>query len=129
MRDEEKIIVKKLLGLTERVITVLNPENSDEISKLVDNFSTELQTFVSRSKPAQQQIWKQFPNMSEAQIVAEFNDETKYPDIDSIKRAVKGYVDLKKAGKVKTRDTLIKHIIETYRRGRFISDSTNLGRK
>jgi hypothetical protein len=44
--------------------------NSDEISTLIDNFSTQLQRISSRSKPEQQQIWKQFPSMSEEQIIA-----------------------------------------------------------
>jgi len=123
LKDQEKSTVKKLLALTERVVMVLNPENSDEISRLIDNFSNELQKVLSYSKPAPQQIWKQFPNMTEAQIIAEFNDVEKYPDIESIKKAVKGYLDLHKAGKVKTRETLIKHILETYHRGSFISGS------
>ena len=131
MKDTEKTVLKKLIALTERIVTVLNPENADEISRIVDNFSIELQkTSVNPPKSGtKQQIWKQFSNMSEPQIIAEFNDAKKYPDIESIKRAVKGYLDLHKAGKVKTRETLIKHILETYHRGSFISGSSVNDRK
>ena len=126
MKDDEKLVVKKLTSLTERIVNALGPANVDQISRLVDRFAAEFQKTLAQPKSETQSrspIWKQFPNMSEAQITAEFNDEKKYPDVESIKRAVKGYVDLHKVGKVKTRETLIKHILETYHRGSFISGS------
>ena len=64
----------------------------------------------------------QFSSMTEDEIRQEFNNTEKYPDIESIKAAIKGYVEMRKLSKVKNRETIIEHIINTVRRGKFISD-------
>jgi len=66
-------------------------------------------------------IWEKFSAMTEEEIRREFADVEKYPDLTSIKSAVKGFIELRKVSKVKTRETLIKHIINAYKKGEFIS--------
>lgn len=124
---DEKVrsVIKKILATTDKAVSGISQDNAVEVSSLVDKFSSDLQRIFSRKKAAivQEQVWRKFPNMTEEDILAEFNNLDKYPDLDSIKRAVKGYLDFHKAGKIKTRETLIAQILETYRRGSFISGS------
>lgn len=123
MDKKEKNLFKKILKLNTLLITNLDNENIDEISLAYKRFENDLRTIIiekTKLRPPTP-MWKKFPTMTEEEIRREFSDVKKYPDLDSIKSAVKGYIELRKVSKVKTRETLIKHIINTYRRGEFIS--------
>jgi len=50
--------------------------------------------------------------MTEEQIFLELNDRGKYPTLDSIRKAVKGYVPAKALSGIKRRDDLIDRILE-----------------
>lgn len=108
------------------IIDNLDAMNADSISVAVNNFERKIRTIINPpttkvKRKEEQPVWTKFPEMNEEEIREEFMNIKKYPTLESIKEAVRGYLDLQKVTKVKTRETLIKHIIETYRRGRFIS--------
>lgn len=108
------------------IIDNLDATNVDSISVAVNNFERKIRTIINPpttkvKRKEEQPVWTKFPEMNEEKIREEFMNIKKYPTLESIKEAVRGYLDLQKVTKVKTRETLIKHIIETYRRGRFIS--------
>jgi hypothetical protein len=122
MDEKEKRLLKKVLNLNDFLISNLTNENIDEILSACRRFENNLRKIIEKPKPrAPAPIWKKFSTMTEEEIIQEFSDVKKYPDLESIKLAVKGYIELRKVSKVKTRETLIKHIIDTYRRGEFIS--------
>ena len=66
-------------------------------------------------------IWTKFPEMTEEEIREEFMNIEKYPTIESIKEALRGYMDLQRINRIKRRETLIKHILKRYNRSRFIT--------
>lgn len=123
MKGKEKELLKKILDINAFVLDNLSAENFDKILVAFGRFESDLRRTIRETEPekAQVPIWQRFSSMTEEEIRREFNDVAKYPDLDSIKSAVQGYVDMGKVTKVKTRNTLIKHIINTYRRGEFIS--------
>lgn len=123
MDKRERNLLKKLLELNAFLISNLSKENVNEAFSACERFEGDLRKIAGRSKPEEvpTPIWKKFSAMTEEEIRQEFSDDKKYPDLQSIKSAVKGFIELKKVAKVKTRETLIKHIVDTYRRGEFIS--------
>lgn len=122
MDRKERKLLKKIISLNAFLINNLTSENIDEILLACQRFENHLKKIIKKPKPeTSEPIWKRFPTMTEDEIIQEFSDVRKYPDLQSIKLAVKGYLELRKVSKVKTRETLIKHIIDTYRRGEFIS--------
>jgi len=123
LKGKEKELLKKILDINAFVLDNLSAENFDKILVAFGRFESDLRRTIRETEPekAQVPIWQRFSSMTEEEIRREFNDVAKYPDLDSIKSAVQGYVDMGKVTKVKTRNTLIKHIINTYRRGEFIS--------
>ena len=122
MNKKEKSLFKRFLQVNDFLITNLTSENINEILSAYERFEHDLRKIVGKSKlRAPTPIWKKFSTMTEEEIIQEFSNVEKYPDLESIKSAVKGYIELRKVSKVKTRKTLIKHIIDTYRRGEFIS--------
>lgn len=122
MNEKEKSLMKKIFELNTFVISNINRENVDEFLFAFKSLESKLRKIIEKTKlEAPPPIWKKFSTMTEEEIRQEFSDVNKYPDLDSIKSAVKGFIELRKVSKVKTRETLIKHIINTYRRGEFIS--------
>lgn len=122
MNEKEKAILKTILRINSTIISNLNDENIIKFKLLYDKLEEDVEKIIK--KPNQEQkhlIWMNFPNMTEEEIKQEFNNVEKYPDLETIKSAVKGYLDMQKVSNVKTRETLIKHIIKTYNRGSFIS--------
>ena len=124
-------MLKKLINVYLIIINNINEQNIDKIIKAVNNFEKNINkilrpTKASAGKSDEKPIWTKFPEMTEEEIREEFMDVEKYPTVESIKEAVRGYIDLQKVSKVKTRETLIKHIIETYKRSKFI---TEIGRE
>lgn len=123
MNEKERALLKRILKINSLTVSNLNDKNLDKVHSLYEKFEKELQKiFQEAGLKEGAPIWMSFSNMTEEQIRQEFSDLQKYPDLASIKLAVKGYVDFTRAGKVKTRETMIKHILETYRRGSFISE-------
>ena len=126
MDKNVKTLLRKLNNISLMIINNLNDTNIDGINSVVSDFERKIRIVIcppARKEENKQEppIWTKFSNMTEEEIRQEFMNMEKYPDINSIKVAVKGYLDLRKVSKVKKRETLIKHIIETYNRGRFIS--------
>lgn len=122
MHKKEKNLLRKIFELDIFVVTNVNEENIDKILLAYQRFGADLRKIVEKNKPeALGLVWERFSTMTEDEIRREFSNTKKYPDLDSIKLAVKGYVSMREVSKVKTRETLIKHIIKTYRRGEFIS--------
>jgi hypothetical protein len=122
MNEKEKAILKTILRINSTIISNLNDENIIKFKLIYDKLEEDVEKIIK--KPNQEKkhlIWMNFPNMTEEEIKQEFNNVEQYPDLEAIKSAVKGYLDMQKVSKVKTRETLIKHIIETYKRGSFIS--------
>lgn len=124
-------LLKKLMNVYLTIIDNINEQNVDKIVKAVNNFEKNINgilrpTKTSTGKSSEKPIWTKFPEMTEEEIRKEFMNVEKYPTIESIKEAVRGYIDLQKVSKVKTRETLIKHIIDTYKRSKFI---TEIGRE
>ena len=122
MNKKEKSLLRKILELDTLVVTNLSEENLDEFLMIYERFEKDLRKMIEKTElKAAAPLWEKFSTMTEEEIRQEFSDTKKYPDLNSIKLAVKGYIDMRKVSKVKTRETLIKHIINTYRRGEFIS--------
>jgi len=127
MNKKEKLFLNKIFELNILIINNLDKINIDNLLLLYTRFEDELKEEIENTKlKTPVSIWKKFSTMSEEDIRKEFNDIEKYPDLDSIKLAVKGFIEMKKVSRVKTRETLIKHIINTYKRGEFI---TKIGMK
>jgi len=125
--EKEKSLMRKIFEINALIISNLNEKNIEEFLLAHKKFEDDLQKIIEKTKPeAPVPVWKKFSTMTEEEIRREFSDVTKYPDLKSIKSAVKGFLELKKVSKVKTRETLIEHIINTYKRGEFIS---KIGRK
>lgn len=127
MDKKVKNLLKRLNTVNSMIIDNLDEVNVDKVSVAVNTFERKIHTIINPLKTKEkhkeeQPVWTKFPEMTEEEIQQEFMSIEKYPTIQSIKEAVRGYLDLQKVSKVKTRETLIKHIIETYRRGRFISE-------
>lgn len=122
MEKKVKKLLKRLNDINSMIIDNLNEINIDSIISTTIDFEKNIRKIIhSPVTEMEPPIWTKFSTMTEEEIRQEFNDTKKYPDIESIKAAVKGYLELRKVSKVKTRETLIKHIIETYKRGSFIS--------
>jgi len=122
LNEKEKSLMKKIFEISNLVISNLNEKTIDEFLLAHKKFEDELQKIIEKTKSEEPiPIWKRFSTMTEEEIRREFSDTVKYPDLDSIKSAVKGFLELRKVSKVKTRETLIKHIVNTYKRGEFIS--------
>ena len=122
MHSKERRLLRKIFELETFVVANLTEENVDELLLAYSKFEVDLQKMIQKAKQERPSlVWEKFSTMTEEEIREEFNDTRKYPDLASIKSAVKGYLDMRKVSRVKTRETLIKHIINTYRRGEFIS--------
>lgn len=118
----ERSSLKKIIDISSFVINNLNESNAENLYELFIKFENDVKKIVRNEKKSPPQIWTQFSSMTEEEIRQEFNNIKKYPDIESIKAAIKGYVELRKLSKIKNRETIIDHIINTVRRGKFISD-------
>lgn len=122
MNKNEKELLKRMFEINTFVINNLNEDNIHEFLLILTDIENKLKNIKKVEKIEDiTPIWMKFSEMDEIDIIVEFNNINKYPDLESIKNAVKGYLQLSKVSKVKTRKTLIKHILETYRRGEFIS--------
>ena len=129
MDKKVKSLLKKLNVINALVIDNLNDQNIDSFNLIVSNFEKQIRGGVIPTvmkppvKPiGEPQIWTKFPSMTEDEIRHLFMNEEKYPDLESIKEAVKGYIQSGKISKLKRRETIIKHIIARYNKGRSISD-------
>jgi len=128
MNGQQRTQFKKLLQTLLFLVENMDDSNVEAIGSLIGKFEIELRRFVksevkskkttARARP----IWRDFANMTEEDIQKEFSNDKKYPDLDSIKSAVKGFLPMTKVSKVKTRETLIKHIIREYRKREHIKD-------
>lgn len=103
------------------VASNVTEKNVDDTSSLIEKLELDLMNVFKDSKTKVLPIWRGFPNMTEEEIRKEFANVEKYPDLESIKAAVKGFLEMRKVSQVKTRETLIEHIIETYRKRQHIS--------
>lgn len=113
MDKKERALFRKLSEISSIIASNVNITNIDKVSSLIETLEYDLKRAVSESKVETLPIWRKFPNMSEEEIRKEFSNVEKYPDINSIKSAVKGFLEMRKVTKVKTRETLIDHILET----------------
>lgn len=126
MNQRVKNLSKKLKDMNSLIINNLNELNIDRISSIIGDFERKIRATIQPPAVGEKikkepPIWKKFSAMTEEEIKQEFMNTEKYPTVDSIKEAVRGYLDLKKVSKVKKRETIIKHIIKRYGRGKFIS--------
>jgi hypothetical protein len=128
MDKKVKQLLKKLNKINSLVIDNLNDQNIDSFNSIVSDFEKQIRGGVLPTvmkppvKPLGPPIWTKFPSMTEEEIRHLFMNEEKYPDIELIKESVKGYVQSKKISNAKKRETIIKHIIARYNKGRSISD-------
>lgn len=122
MDKTEKVLFNKINDVSSIVINNLNEGNIKKLYDVFVQLEKDVKGIVYIEKKDTPQIWMQFSSMTEDEIKQEFNNTKKYPDIKSIKSAIKGYVELRKLSKVKNREKIIEHIIDTVRRGKFISD-------
>ncbi|MCW4028345.1 MAG: hypothetical protein NWE92_01695 [Candidatus Bathyarchaeota archaeon] len=114
MDKKERTLFRKLSEITSLIASNVNEKNFGTVCSLIEKLETDLSETFKDSKCESIPIWRSFSNMTEDEIRREFSDIQKYPDIKSIKLAVKGFLEMRKVSKVKTRETLIDHIIETY---------------
>jgi len=123
MNKNEKELFRKMLEINTYVLNNIDENNIYKFLNIYLKFENEIKNviLIKKSVGNKKPIWTKFSQMSEDEIVIEFNNIEKYPDLDSIKKAVKGYLPLSKVSRVKTRDTLIKHILDIYKRGEIIS--------
>lgn len=54
------------------------------------------------------------------EIRREFNDEVKYPEVEAIKKALKGIIASKRMSKIQSRETLVELVIDEARRARSV---------
>ena len=121
MDKKERALFRKMSEVSSMIASNVDEDNVDNMTSLIEKLEIDLRNMIKESTVKAPQIWRNFSNMTEEEIRQEFSDVQKYPDLESIKSAVKGFLELRKVSKVKTRETLIEHIISTYRRGEFIS--------
>ena len=119
---KERILFRKLSDISALVASNIDEKNVDSVLPLIEKLETELISIFKESKTEIRPIWREFSEMSEEEIRKEFANTKKYPDINSIKSAVKGFLEMRKVTKVKTRETLIDHIIEAYKKREHISE-------
>lgn len=120
MDKKERVLFRKILEISSMVASNVNEKNVDNIRSLFEKLEIDLKNIIKESAVKALPIWRNFANMTEDEIRQEFSDVEKYPDLNSIKLAVKGFLEMRKVSKVKTRETLIKHIIAAYRKRQYI---------
>ena len=109
----ERVLFNKINNVSSIVINNLNESNIKKLYDVFMQLEKDVKRIVHSEKKDSPQIWMQFSSMTEDEIRQEFNNTEKYPDIESIKAAIKGYVEMRKLSKVKNRETIIEHIINT----------------
>lgn len=119
---KERIVFRKLSDVSALVANNVDEKNVDSVLSLIEKLENELVYVFKESTTQTRLIWREFSKMSEEEIRREFANTEKYPDIDSIKAAVKGFLEMRKVTKVKTRETLIDHIMETYKKREHIGE-------
>lgn len=128
MDKKVKTLLKKLNEINSLLIDNLNDQNIDRFNSIVSDFEKQIRGGVLPTvvkppvKPLGPPIWTKFPSMTEDEIRQLFMNEEKYPDIESVKEAVKGYFQSGEISKLKRRKTIIKHITARYNKGRSISE-------
>ena len=120
MDKKERVLLRKILEISSMVASNVNEKNVDNIRSLFEKLEIDLKNVIKESAVKVLPIWRNFPNMTEDEIRQEFSNVEKYPDLNSIKLAVKGFLEMRKVSKVKTRETLIKHIIAAYQKRQYI---------
>lgn len=120
MDKKERALLRKIFQISSMVASNINEKNVDSIHSLFEKLENDLRTMIKQPAVKTLPIWRNFPNMTEDEIRQEFSNVEKYPDLNSIKAAVKGFLEMRKVSKVKTRETLIKHIIAAYRKRQYI---------
>lgn len=120
MDKKERALLRKIFEISSMVASNINEKNVDSIRSLFEKLENDLRTMIKQPAVKTLPIWRNFPNMTEDEIRQEFSNVEKYPDLNSIKAAVKGFLEMRKVSKVKTRETLIKHIIAAYRKRQYI---------
>jgi len=122
MDKKERALFRKILEIASIVVSNVDEKNLGDMSSLFGKLEIDLKNMIKESPVKALPIWRNFPNMTEEEIRQELSNVEKYPDLDSIKLAVKGFLEMRKVSKVKTRETLIEHIIATYRKRQHIGE-------
>lgn len=122
MDKKERSLFRKLSEISAIIASNIAETNVDKVTSLVEKLEDDLRATFAESKVVTLPIWRDFPNMTEEEIRNEFSNYEKYPDIKSIKSAVKGFLEMRKVSKVRTRETLIDHILETYRKRQHLGE-------
>ena len=118
MDTKFKEIVLKIISMNKLIIENINEDNIEKILYLLNKLENNLKRELSHTEQSKKRIkpneelLKKLGKMNEDEIYKEFMDETKYPTVESIKEAVKGFVPSSVLRKVKRRETLVKHIIK-----------------
>ena len=120
MDKKERGLLRKIFQISSMVASNVNEKNVDSIHSLFEKLEKDLKTMIKEPAVKAPPIWRNFPNMTEDEIRQEFSNVEKYPDIDSIKSAVKGFLEMRKVSKVKNRQTLIEHIITAYQKRQYV---------
>ncbi len=113
---KERVLFRKLSEISSLIASNLDEKNVDLVLPFVDRLQKDLVNVFKVSKTEFRPIWRDFPKMSEDEIRKELMNTEKYPDLNSIKSAVKGFLEMRTVTNVKTRETLIDHIVETYKK-------------
>ncbi len=116
MNTKEKALLRRVFEISSMVVSNVNERNIDHIKSLLEKLEKDLTEITRASATESRPIWRNFSNMTEEEIRREFSNIKKYPDLKSIKFAVKGFLEMRKVSKVKTRETLVEHIIAAYRK-------------
>jgi hypothetical protein len=119
MDKKERALLRKIFQISSMVASNVNEKNVDNIHTLFEKLENDLKTMIKEPLAEALPIWRNFPNMTEDEIRQEFSNVEKYPDVNAIKSAVKGFLEMRKVSKVKTRETLIEHIIAAYRKRQY----------
>lgn len=119
MDKKERTLLRKIFQISSIVASNVNEKNVDNIRSLFAKLENDLKTMIKEPAVKVLPIWRNFPNMTEDEIRQEFSNVEKYPDVNSIKSAVKGFLEMRKVSKVKTRETLVKHIIAAYQKRQY----------
>ncbi len=122
MNKIEKQILKRFSEIFSIIISKLDENNVESLNEITSEYKKKIDEIILRKKEIKiPPIWEKFSAMTDDELKQEFNDMLKYPDVDSVKNAVKGFVEQKLISKTKKRETVVKHILATIHYGDFIS--------
>jgi hypothetical protein len=120
MNRKEKEIFRQLLQIHSSVISILDDENAEKIGVMLKKLDSDLKNIKGPEGQEQPAFWRIFARMSDEDIRKEFNDQEKYPTLESIKGTMRGILEMSQVSKIKTRETLIEHILRVKHRDDYI---------